>query len=428
MQHSEQIIADCHLLRSRNNEQSVFDCFNYTRTTGGALALEKMLLTKHGNPDVICQVQDAIRFAQKHDVPLDFELNNTELNYIGQYFRSTFTSGSSRINFVKQIRYRYTHDAVYAHTRANVIRIILLLRGVRKKAAVNTNGFPAVIKKIFDRVKEIINDKQVSLICMLDIKTVSPRQIVSADHYLRTKFTVPFEELLDNIFRLEAVLSVARATTRLGLVFPVLSDKNEFRLQHCFHLLIPNAVANDFQMDDDKHVLLLTGANMAGKSSFLRSVATVVCLAHAGFPVPASMAIIPFYDRIHISMSSADNLLKGYSHFYQEILSITNLLTHLDDGKKCFAIFDEIFNGTNFNDAMNCSALFLQKLSAHKESLVFISSHNMQLAGDDNPMLQYKYIDSSIVDNKPVFSYKLLPGKNEIALGFFLFQQMQARG
>ncbi len=94
-------------------------------------------------------------------------------------------------------------------------------------------------------------------------------------------------------------------------------------------------------MDQSRTLVFLTGANMAGKSTFLRSLATAVYIAHMGFPVAAKTMQFSVMDGIYTTINLPDNLGIGASHFYAEVLRVKKVATALNQGKSLFIIFDE---------------------------------------------------------------------------------------
>ena len=102
----------------------------------------------------------------------------------------------------------------------------------------------------------------------------------------------------------------------------------------------------------EKNVILLTGPNMSGKSTLLKAISLSVYLGHAGFAVPASKAVMPFFSTISVAINLTDSIVSGYSHFMSEIVTLKNVLREACDDKRCFAVFDELFRGTNIEDAL----------------------------------------------------------------------------
>src|SRR5690606_258638 len=112
----------------------------------------------------------------------------------------------------------------------------------------------------------------------------------------------------------------------------------KFRMKAVYHPELPKPVPNDISMNGNDTVIFLTGANMAGKSTLLRSLATAIYLAHMGFPVAAEEMELSVMDGIYTTINLPDNLGIGASHFYAEVLRVKKVAAELQKGKSIFVI------------------------------------------------------------------------------------------
>jgi DNA mismatch repair protein MutS len=425
MRYSDQTIADCNLLPEAKGNKSIFDFFNRTRTAGGAMILEEMLTDKKNSVDEIVAIQEAINYASGHISQLDLFIHNTDITYLGEYFRLNLDLKSNETAFNMFLRFSLSKNPTFLFIKSNIIRLAIFLKDTIKLSRIENGSLPLLIKNIISDIRACLNEPPIQDLLKRDIQQAGVGYFLKFDIYLRNEFQEKFNQLLECLFRLDAFVSIAKTALNADLVFPTIGQSKQLKIYQGFHVLIKEPVKNDFNIDDDIKLVFLTGANMSGKSTFFRSVGTIVCLAHSGFPVPAVSAEMPLYDNIGIHISSRDDLAKGYSQFYNEILEVKYLLDRIEEGKQCFAIFDELLSGTNLNDARDCAAIVIGRLNYPGDSLVMISSHNIQLAGDTNyDYVHYNFIETYIRDGKPVFTYKLVPGKNEVRLGLLLFQQL----
>ncbi|HTE24302.1 MutS-related protein [Flavitalea sp.] len=425
MRYSEQTIQDCNLLRNAKGNNSVFDLFNHTRTNGGSFALEEMLTDKKSSTDEIAEFHKALQYTIGNPGQLDLWLYNTDIIYLGEYFRLNLVIESGEVAFNVFLRFSLSKNPTFLFIRSNIIRLAIFLKSIKSLNQLETGPMPGLIKNIIETIRACQDEPFIRELLQRDLQKAGAAYFLKVDSFLRNHFHDKFNQLLDALFRLEAFCSIAKTTVESKLVFPVIDRSKQLKIRNGYHLLLSKPVKNDFKVADDTKLVFLTGANMAGKSTFFRTVGTIVCLAHSGFPVPAASAEMPFYDDIGIHISSGDNLAKGYSQFYNEIMEVKMLLDSITAGRQCFAIFDEVLSGTNINDAVDCAAILIERLNHPGYSLVLISSHNIQLAGEiEHDYIQYNYIETFIKEGKPVFTYQLFPGKNEVRLGLLLFQQL----
>jgi hypothetical protein len=230
--------------------------------------------------------------------------------------------------------------------------------------------------------------------------------------------------LLECLGRLEALWSVAVATSENGWTYPQPSSR--LRAVGLFHpFLGRNAVPNDLHLHDRVRVCLVTGPNMAGKSTFLKALAVAVLLAHIGSGVPAaSMEFVPVAT-VFSSVQIVDNLNAGESFYLAEVRRIGALATALSDNGSAVAVIDEPFRGTNVHDAAEATLAVITRLAAHPSALVLVASHLGEvvptIAGD--PRIALLCFSADVTGEQPRFDYRLRDGISEQRLGMTLLRQ-----
>lgn len=222
---------------------------------------------------------------------------------------------------------------------------------------------------------------------------------------------------LDKFYELEALNSLANFTMlNPGYVFPTFNQNSDtlFKAEELGHPLIneEQKVANDFEVTREKDLFLLTGSNMAGKSTFLRTVGINLVLAYSGAPVNAESLNTNFY-RLFSSININDSLGDGLSHFYAEVKRLRQLLDELNKNNETplFFFVDEIYKGTNNRERFAGSAAFLKEV-AGKNGIGMISTHDLELADLESEISQLSnwHFAESISDGKMSFEYKLKKG------------------
>ena len=165
---------------------------------------------------------------------------------------------------------------------------------------------------------------------------------------------------------------------------------------------------------------------MSGKSTLLKAFALCVYLAHTGLAVPAARAEIPFFNTISVAINLTDSIVSGYSHFMSEIIALKKVLTEAKTGARCFAVFDELFRGTNIEDALEISTATIKGLTHFSDCFFLISTHLHQLK-DMEEIKRGKvstcFIDCKLTDNIPAFTYQLKEGWSDLKLGRILFEK-----
>jgi len=221
----------------------------------------------------------------------------------------------------------------------------------------------------------------------------------------------------------EAYISIASGINKHKFTFPQINDHG-ISLQDFYHPVVTNAVKNSFT--SSSNVVLLTGPNMSGKSTLLKAIGICAYLGNIGFAIPASGGSMPLYDNISVFINLNDDLQSGYSHFMTEIMNLKNVVVDARSEKQCLAFFDELFRGTNIEDALEISKSTLKGLLNFPNSLFFISSHLHQLAEMEEVSsgeIAGFYLDCNLNDKMPAFTYQLKRGWSDIKIGRILFEK-----
>jgi len=222
---------------------------------------------------------------------------------------------------------------------------------------------------------------------------------------------------IEVLIELEALNSLANfAYLNPGTTFPevVKADASAFEAQKIGHPLIKSddRKCNDFALKTLGDVALITGSNMSGKSTFLKTVGLNLVLAFAGGPV-ISKNFKTSLVRVFTSIQINDSITDGFSFFYQEVRRLKALLLSLKDQKQLplFFLIDEIFKGTNNKERLIGSRSYIQALAGHN-GLGAISTHDLELTNLEAqiPQISNYHFREEVVDGKMVFDYQIRTG------------------
>ncbi|HUE84233.1 MAG TPA: hypothetical protein VMM84_19180 [Pyrinomonadaceae bacterium] len=235
--------------------------------------------------------------------------------------------------------------------------------------------------------------------------------------YLKEEVAQLLPGWLDAWFELEALNSLANFYyLNPGYVFPeIASEERRFEARALGHPLIKPAakVTNDFEMNDERRITILTGSNMAGKSTFLRTIGVNTCLAYAGAPVNASSLQLSLF-RVFTCINVSDSVQDGLSYFYAEVKRLKALLaaTEMQDDFPVLFLIDEIFRGTNNRERHLGARAFIRTLATRDTAIGVVATHDLELvelaveiAGIEN-----FHFREEVREGRMVFDYKLRPG------------------
>ncbi|HLV40890.1 MAG TPA: hypothetical protein VKY37_01330 [Brumimicrobium sp.] len=236
-----------------------------------------------------------------------------------------------------------------------------------------------------------------------------------------------WEEIL---YEMEALISGAnfRFNFKKNTTVPQLTKAidGEIKLIDLGHPIIPlrKLVSNSFTLSSVEQFAIVTGPNMAGKSTFLRSIGVNLMLARAGFHVFADEFVFPDM-RLYSSMRTSDDLKDETSYFHAELLRLRFIVDAIERGEHVFIILDEILKGTNSKDKEEGSAKFLQKLNELKARGI-IATHDLSLTNLANgyPSIVNKYFDTEINGDDISFDYCIRNGVAKNMNASFLLRKM----
>ena len=221
---------------------------------------------------------------------------------------------------------------------------------------------------------------------------------------------------LDAWYELEALNSLANfGYLNPDYVFPeITSESRRFTARNLGHpLLRPETkVCNDFELDQNQRIVILTGSNMAGKSTFLRTIGVNLCLTYAGAPVNAERLEASLF-RLFTCIKVSDSVQDGLSYFYAEVKRLQALLAAAtqDDPLPVLFLIDEIFRGTNSRERLIGSRSYIRALS-ESTAVGLVATHDLELiklAEEIKGVMNFHFREE-VAGGKMVFDYRLRSG------------------
>ncbi|MET4105518.1 hypothetical protein [Hymenobacter sp. UYP22] len=410
-------------------EVELLPLFNHTHTYEAEQALLGLLQKLPPTLAEVLERQAVLRaMLAQWSILADFSYSRLQLQEAREFLQQA-VSGRLPLetNQVKMAGKLLLSEEARYQSRARYVQCLLLLRRLEQQYfnRLDAAQFPAGFKPYLLRIAHFLER-----FSLADTAQVIAEDAFSARHmvrFARQLLGVKPEELTafwEAFYLVEAYWSAAKGLLTLGLVFPEFQETG-LELVGFYHPLVKAPVKNTLHLNSTTNVLVLTGPNMSGKSTLLRAVSLCVYLAQAGLGVPAAVCRLPFFTSVAVALNLSDNLAGGYSHFMAEINNLKAVVQAAQAGGWVFAVFDELFRGTNADDALEITATTLQGLAAYPESYSLVSTHLLELESQlPARVLGGAYcIECVLQEGVPVFSYRLQKGWSTLRIGRIMFEQ-----
>ncbi len=412
-----------------NNEDgySVLNKLDNTRTVQGREQLKKILHTPQNSIEKITDIQNTIRRAGTVELPA--QISNGTLMVVEQFYETALSPIPRNAGSLDVLSYKLFRSPDFSLIRYSTTHCIDLITGMHALVSqFDKEETSKTLSELLQLVKANLDNPDCrKILSRPRTSKLSAAEILNIAHFLRYKFKRSMMELILAFAKIDAWRSMAEAAGRLQLHFPVFikADIPVIEADSLFHILLPQPVPYSISLNEENRFLFLTSANMAGKSTFIKSIGIAVYLAHTGMAVPAASMKLSLFDGMLSNINVTDNILKGESYFYNEVRRISDTVRRINDGRRWLILIDELFKGTNVQDAMKCSITVIEGLLKVKTSIFILSTHLYEIADNlkQHPGILFRYFETTITDENPVFHYKLKEGISNDRLGYLILKQ-----
>ena len=410
-------------------EFSIFHKLNFTRTVYGKEWLRRFFTEPHHDLKRIQGTQKIIRTLMAHIDEWPAEISNGTLLVIEKFLDYYLDPISEDPNSFQSWMYKTMHVEDFRMVKYSVTHAIDFFRGIRRLAAMFSDAdLPPFFKIYIERTEQLLKEPPLA-----KLSTIRPGQKLSNNellyfgYYLHGKYKTNTLELVEIFGRIDAWYSMAMAVKTYNLQFPEFIDDDRPRIEAVglHHILLQRPVAYDLQMDHERNFMFLTGANMAGKSTLIKAVGSAVFLAHVGMGVPAASMRLTLFDGLLTNINVVDNIAKGESYFFNEVQRIKHTIDKINNGKKWLVLIDELFKGTNMQDAMKCSLTVIRGLIKISNSLFILSTHLYEIGEElkQYSNITFRYFETIVKEDQLEFSYLLKEGISNDRLGYLILKR-----
>lgn len=415
-------------LYSRNEEYSVFHKLNFTRTRGGQDQLQELFERPFSDFQSIQETQQILTLILDRSQAWPLTISNGTIMVMEKFYGMAFDE-IPLPSFFAALQYKLFHGPDYSMIRYSIGHFADFIRGMQ--AILNLfdqESCPPMLSNLLAKTRRLLeHDTVQSLSLKEDSAKLSPTQVIYYGRYLLVHFKSAAFSLMEIYSKLDAWYSMAMAIRKYNLSFPVFLERSDpyMEAQSLYHLLLPAPVAYDVRLSPESNFIFLTGANMGGKSTFIRAVGVSVFLAHLGMGVPAKEMRLSLFDGILSNINVVDDISKGESYFFNEVQRIRDTLTKISGRNKWLVLIDELFKGTNMQDAMKCSSTVIQGLVKIRSSLFVLSTHLYEIGEElrQYPNISFKYFETSINGDQLEFSYQLKDGISNDRIGYLILKR-----
>jgi DNA mismatch repair protein MutS len=414
---------------SQDEEFSIFHRLNFTRTSLGKEWLKYFFSQPHSDIHQIRGTQKVIKAFQRLIGNIPEDISNGTILVMSKFLDYDLDPPPSDPGPVDSIVYKTLHQGDYSILKFSIRHFVDFFRGLKKMALLLADeDLPLSTKVYIDRVLQLIkNSPFQKLADGPRDQTFSLTQTLYYGHRIYFTNRSAVQEMMEIFGRLDAWYSMAVAVDTYKLSFPEFIEQPAAMVEAkgLYHILLPKPVAYDLQMNPQHNFLFLTGANMAGKSTLIKSVGSAVFLAHVGMGVPATQMKLTLFDGLLTNINVVDNIAKGESFFFNEVQRIKNTIEKINNGKKWLVLIDELFKGTNVQDAMKCSLTVIKGLIKIKNSLFILSTHLYEIGEElkNYPNISFRYFETTVKDEQLEFSYQLREGISNDRIGYVILKR-----
>ena len=410
-------------------EFSIFHKLNFTRTTGGKEWLKKFFNEPHNDINKIIGTQKIIRTFLEYVKDWPTGISNGTVLMMDKFLDYSLDPVSENPGSLNNIFYKWLHNEDYSYIKYSIVHFADFYRGLKNIAELLENiELPPSIQFYTDRISKMLKETALKKLSeTIPGQNFSHRQHLYFAYHLRGRYKTDTLELIDVFSRLDAWYSMAVAVKTYNLSFPEFVEQETAMVdaKGLYHVLLPAPVAYDLQMNPANNFVFLTGANMAGKSTLIKAVGSAIFLAHIGMGVPAAKMKLTLFDGLLSNINVTDNIAKGESFFFNEVQRIKNTIEKINNGKKWLVLIDELFKGTNVQDAMKCSLTVIKGLIKIKNSLFILSTHLYEIGEElkSYPTISFRYFETNVKDEQLEFSYQLKEGISNDRIGYVILKR-----
>lgn len=299
-------------------------------------------------------------------------------------------------------------------TKANLDQIKEEFGYVRKQTLANAERF--ITQELKEKEDAIVHAQERSIRLESELFAHMLNQI---------KVYLPkLHDLATSLATIDALYAIAEISSENGYTRPIFHEENRIDLEEARHPILEKMmqknsryVSNNLKMENDNPILIITGPNMGGKSTFMRQTALIVIMAQIGCFVPARKAHLPIFDQIFTRIGASDDIMSGQSTFMVEMMEANNALQHAT--QHSLILFDEIGRGTSTYDGMALAQAMIEYINQNIKAKTLFSTHYHELTdlANKHESIRNVHVEVHEEDDHVTFLYRINEGRADKSYG-----------
>ncbi len=423
-----QTISDLKIIGGAR-EKDIYGLFNRTKTRGGAKILKDMFMYPRSREEEIMNRVNIITYFKENKIEFLFDISVFD---IIEYYLSN-TDERTRLavhenNLQRKFNSAIGSDTEYQQINKGVISTLVFLYDLKEfLLKVDSKGANTEINNDVIAIKKVLDTPELAFVKDLEkrINKLSYAKTAHYDQVFRFEINKQIQKLLYHVFDFDVYIAVAEVANKYNFTFAEIehTDGNLIQLNEVYHPLVPNAIPNTIHIDQNNNMIFLTGANMAGKSTFMKTFSIAIYLAHMGFPVPAKSMCFSIQNGMFTTINLADNLNLGFSHFYSEVNRVKKVAESVNQNERLVVLFDELFRGTNVKDAYDATVAVMDAFATKRNCTFVISTHIIEAGEELKKMrenIKFMYLPTIMKGNVPQYTYQIEEGITEDRHGMLI--------
>lgn len=431
MQNNKQTLKDLSFTGA-DDGYNVLHLIDRCNTILGRELLQKLLSKGIDNFESLKAQQDAILYWHAHLHCWPKEISNGTIVMLEKFYEAadTYSGHPGGINlFGGKMLQKIFNRNEYHFTQFSLSHLSDFLKGCQCFVQLfeHEKHLPSLIKTNYEAIQKSLQHSLTADLISIN-KNTSFKEIVRLSFHARREMKSNIHELMHLFAQQDAWFGMAKASTEHKWNFPKLKTAEEvcYKAKKMYHPLLKNAIEYDIDFEKGSNFMLLTGANMSGKTTLMRTLGISAILSHIGMAVPAAEMQISFLEGVITNMHVEDDLFKGESFFLAEVKNMKRTAEVIAHSKGHLVLMDELFKGTNVHDAYECTKAIVAALGHYPNHIMILSTHLHEIAHyfqNEKGLRFYCFNTKVSSEGNFEFNYQLQQGISDEKIGYKILEK-----